>query len=291
MKALWISVLIVCSTGLAVPVTDYTSALELGYQYLDPRPESEYVARETRILIRFDQTLPADLANLSSFIEVVGEKSGLHTGTTTIATDGRTVVFAPATLFHAQETVDVALMPLEYWPQTGHAEPIQYRFGVLGPAGASLSAGNPPQVEALAVEEQSMPQPFGATESVPARPMIMGNGVSVPSDFPHVRLTKSRNPGDGYIFTEYRGETLYALILDNSGAPVWYRRGTGAEDLKVHRNGMITETQFKGYDQDFNWIRDFHAGNGYETDSHDLQVLEDGSYLILGLRTISATST
>jgi hypothetical protein len=60
----------------------------------------------------------------------------------------------------------------------------------------------------------------------------------------------------------------------------------GAEDFKVQKNGMITETQYKGYDQNFNWVKDFHAVNGYEADSHDLQVLADGRYLILGLRTI-----
>ena len=132
-----------------------------------------------------------------------------------------------------------------------------------------------------------MPEVLPAAEPVLGRPIIMGNGVSVPSDFPHVRITKNRHPGDGYIFT---GVPRRDALCPDSGQ---LRRsglvstGLGAEDFKVQRNGMITETQYKGYDQNFNRVKDFHAANGYEADSHDLQVLADGGYLILGLRTIN----
>ena len=53
------AVLMVCDVAQAVSVTDYAAALDMGYQYLDPRPQSEYVARETRLLIRFERTSPA----------------------------------------------------------------------------------------------------------------------------------------------------------------------------------------------------------------------------------------
>ena len=270
----------------AASVTDYGAVFEYGYQYIDPRPGSEYVAAETRLLIRFERTSPADLANLSSFIQVVGEKSGFHTGTTTVATDGRTIVFEPASPFLANEAADVVLSPQGNQAQAEPMESIQYRFYVLRPAAAPLPSSTASYVEAPAIKIQAGSEYVAAGEPVLGQPMIMGNGVSVPSDFPHVRITKNRHPADGYVFLEYRGEPLYALILDNSGAPVWYRRGTGAEDLRVQKNGMITETRFQGYDQDFNWVKDFHAVNGYETDSHDLYVLPDGGYLLLGLRTI-----
>lgn len=276
----------ICGTAPAATLRDYPAAFQYGYQYLDPRPESEYVATETRLLIRFEGTSPADLANLSSFIEVVGQHTGVHTGTTTIATDGRTVVFEPASPFLANEAVDVALVPLLHPGKAGQIKPIQYRFYVQRPAAAPLASSPVAHAQAPGIEKQASPQILAAGDWTPNRPTIMPNGVSVPGDFPHVSITQNRNPGDGYIFTEYRGKTFYALILDNSGAPVWYRRGTGAEDFKVQKNGMITETQYTGYDQNFDWVKDFHATNGYEADSHDLQVLEDGSYLLLGLRTL-----
>jgi hypothetical protein len=116
-------------------------------------------------------------------------------------------------------------------------------------------------------------------------PMIMPNGVSVPSDFPHVDIAVNDNPAPGYIFIDYSGSpTNYAMILDNSGAPVWYKRGSAAHDFKVQKNAIITWGNFQGYDQNFNYLRSFGAVNGYSTDSHELQVLENGHYLLLGIR-------
>ncbi len=274
-------------------VTDYAAVFECGYQYLDPRPESEYVAPETRLLIRFEKNAPKDLLNLSSFIQVVGDESGPHPGTTTVATDGRTIVFQPATPFVADEAVDVSLVPLWSSSEAKLTEPIEYRFYVLRPAAAPVPTYDITRVEMLAVKAHTVTPSLRATGPLPGQPVIMPNGVSVPGDFPHVNITKCRNPGDGYIFIGYDGQPPYALILDNSGAPVWYRRGTFTEDFKVQKNGMITELQlqgggiqYKGYDQSFNWVKDFRAVNGYDADNHDLQVLEDGGYLLLGTRTI-----
>jgi hypothetical protein len=85
------------------------------------------------------------------------------------------------------------------------------------------------------------------------------------------------------------------MILNNEGAPVWYRRGLRGQDFKVQKNGMLTlfggpdfteheEYQFIGYDENFREIASFRAVNGYETDGHELQVLEDGGVLVFGIR-------
>lgn len=280
------SLLMICGAGRAVTVTDYPSALEKGYQYLDPRPGSEYVAPETRLLIRFRNARPTDLVNLSGFVKVVGQASGVHTGRTTIASDGRTVVFMPETPFAANEAVDVNLAPVHTWSQAAPIDPIEYRFYVLRSAVAPVSSSSMTHAEMLASKRPAEPPIELYPGSVADRPMIMSNGVSVPSDFPYVYITADRSPANGYIFIEYSREPHYALILDNSGDPVWYRRGKGAQDFRVQKNGMITETQYIGYDQDFNRVKEFHATNGYDTDSHDLQVLEGGGYLLLGLRDI-----
>ena len=286
-------ILTVCGIAQAVTVTDYPAVFEYGYQYLDPRPESEYVAAETRLLIRFEGPAPASLVNLSSFVQVVGEESGVHAGKTTIAGDSKTIVFEPSTPFAGNEVVDVTLTPLWSGSQVEPVDPIQHRFYVLRSAAAPVSADDMADTKALAAAGQATTETLVAAESLTGQPVIMDNGVSVPGDFPHATITQCRNPGDGYIFIGYDGVPPYALILDNFGAPAWYRRGTITEDFKVHKNGMITEIQvrgtgiqYKGYDQSFNWVKDFHAVNGYDTDNHDLQVLEDGGYLLLGTRAI-----
>ncbi|UCD52592.1 MAG: aryl-sulfate sulfotransferase [Phycisphaerales bacterium] len=285
-QALFAVVLTVCTGLQAAVVMDYATVLEKGYQYVDPRPESEYVAPETRLLIRLADDAATDLWNWSDIVSVEGHRSGPHTGKTTLASDGETIVFVPTTPFAPNEAVDVTVSPLLYRPATEQIEPIQYRFYVLRPASAPRPAIAATTAKTRTVKGQASAQARLDDGPIPGQPSIMGNGVSVPSDFPHLYVTQNRHPGDGYLFLDYPRDTHYALIVDNTGAPVWYRRGKGAEDFKVQKNGMITETQYTGYDQNFNRLKDFHATNGYNTDSHELQVLEDGGYLLLGLRTI-----
>ena len=285
--ALLVIILTACGGLQAAVVVDYAAILEHGYQYVDPRPESEYVAPETRLLIRLADDRAVDLLNLSDFIHVQGDKSGIHSGRTTIASDGRTIIFQPTAPFKENEAVDVTLTPLFGSSGAPAIEPIQYRFYVLRPGPVRFAANTATPAVPPAVKTQASTLTLLAGAPVPRVPVIMSNGVSVPSDFPHVYVAANRHPADGYIFIEYNRDARCALILDNAGDPVWYRRGGTAEDFKVQKNGMITETQYRGYDQNFNWVKDFHATNGYSTDSHELQVLEDGGYLLLGLRTIS----
>ena len=82
---IWISGLIAWGSAQALTIEHYSEALAPGYHYLDPLPESEYVAPETRLLIRFAHEIPGDLTNLSTFVQVEGEFSGPTDGLTTIA--------------------------------------------------------------------------------------------------------------------------------------------------------------------------------------------------------------
>jgi hypothetical protein len=123
--------------------------------------------------------------------------------------------------------------------------------------------------------------------------MIMPNGVSVPSDFPQVLITVSNNPSRGYLFLENAldGVPPYTMILDNSGLPVWYQRGR-LFDLKVQNNGTITYGRFNdaglatfyAVDQNFEPIQTYVTTNGYQTDPHELKVLPDGRYFMIGYR-------
>jgi hypothetical protein len=70
-----------------------------------------------------------------------------------------------------------------------------------------------------------------------------------------------------------------------------YQRGTAHRDFKVQRNGIITWTNFQGFDQNFNYLRSFGAVNGYGTDNHELKVLENGHYLLFGVRGQSVDMT
>ena len=178
-----------------------------------------------------------------------------------IASDGQTIIFTPATPFAANEVVDVTLNPLLDPTGTEPIEPIQYRFYVLRPAVAPSQAIDAVSRKTTAAKSEPSKRTILSTASAQGQPLIMSNGVSVPGDFPHVYVSRNHNPADGYLFLEYSQEPQYALILNNDGAPVWYRRGEAAIDFRVQPNGMITEAQYQGYDQNFNWIKDFHATN------------------------------
>ena len=123
-----------------------------------------------------------------------------------------------------------------------------------------------------------------------ADPVIL-NGVSVPSDYPHVEITVNENPDTGNIFlnTGWTSTPNYNIILDNSGAPVWYCRANDIrQDLKLQPDGRITqvikgrdENMFIAMDSTYTVVDTFQAPSGYHTNEHDLKLLSDGHYLII----------
>ncbi len=125
-------------------------------------------------------------------------------------------------------------------------------------------------------------QPAGAGDGVSGS-RIQPNGVSVPADFPQCVITASGNPAPGYLFLENAGQSgaTYTMMLDNEGSAVWYRRGGGRE-FKKQKNGMITWSAFTGVDKNFKFVRNYYAANGHATDDHELEVLENGGYLVIG---------
>jgi len=267
-----------------------------GYRYLSPVPMAEYVRPETRyILVRFEEVSPDDITNLPTFIEVTGDAGGSHPGQTKIAADDRTVIFEVLSGFSNDELVTVTLTPTVDPCAPGVVVPYQYQFMVSGPMppppppGSGTAAQEDvmnrqatpdTEWEALPTEDLTMTAEGAVSAAALDEGMIMSNGVSVPSDFPQVVITVNNNPSPGYLFLEHAG---FTMMLDNNGDPVWYRRG-GGRDFKVQKNGMITWTQFNGVDENFNNPRSYRAVNGYNTDSHELQIQEDGGYLLLGVR-------
>ena len=265
-----------------------------GYRYLSPVPMAEYIRPETRyILVRFEEVSPYDITNLPTFIEVTGDAGGPHTGQTKIATDDRTVIFEVLSGFSNGELVTVTLTPTVDPCAPGVVVPYQYQFMVSGPMPpppSSVSAAHEQVLnkqvtpdsewEVLTTEDMAMTAEGAVSAAALDEGMVMSNGVSVPSDFPQVVITVNNNPSPGYLFLEHAG---FTMMLDNNGDPVWYRRG-GGRDFKVQKNGMITWTQFNGVDKNFNNPRSYRAVNGYSTDDHELQIQEDGGYLLLGIR-------
>lgn len=126
--------------------------------------------------------------------------------------------------------------------------------------------------------------------SLYAEPMIMENGVSVPSDFPHIEVFVNDQPDSGKIFLNNYNGPPYMMILENSGAPYYYQKTEKPQrDFKVQPNGMLTYRHrptgsFQGMDSAYNVIKTFKAGKGWSVDEHELQVLENNHYFIIALK-------
>ena len=123
---------------------------------------------------------------------------------------------------------------------------------------------------------------------------IMPNGVSVPGDFPRIIITTNLNPDPDYIFIDNRGGGGhgYNVIFDNNGSPIWYTREPDEHrDMKVQPNGLMTMLardgglHFNSFDTHYQFVTNYWAVNGYSTDDHELQMLQDGSYYLLAMNT------
>ena len=275
-----------------VRVQSRTDYHPLGYAYLSPVPGAEYTLPQTSlILVRFNSVSPAALTNLASFIQVTGAVSGIHTGTTRIAADGRTVMFRMNAGFSANEAVTVSLAPGVPPAGGGPLAPYQYQFMVGGhwpdrfpqlavaatiPARARQNANPAPRVQTLAAS-------IGVAG-------IMSNGVSVPSDFPWIAITTNNNPDPDPIFIDNRGGggDPFNVIFDNQGNPIWYSKYPDERrDMVVQHNGVMTMqardggNHYNGFNTHYQQIAQYFGANGYACDEHELQVLPDGTYLLL----------
>jgi hypothetical protein len=259
----------------------------LGYQYLSPAPNAGLVPCETSVLVRFNDLTPADLTDLSNLIILRDEQGAIYEGKTKIASDKMTVIFTPHEIFTPGTTVFVSLHPELKGTNLQTVQPLDYQF-CISPQRHSLPSP---------FQEESVQETTCAKPAASSQPMIMPNGVSVPGDFPHINVTTHTDPSAGYIFINtWRDFHPYSIIFDNNGSPIWYMRtpdGDRRRDFKIQHNGLLTMMVWSGYpfgqgyigmDHHYAEIDSFHAVDGYSTDEHELEVLQDGHYLLIALR-------
>jgi hypothetical protein len=272
-----------------------TPARNAGYLYLSPVPGAPFVATQNRyILVRFSAITPTQVTNLTTdFITVNGSNSGPHSGVTSVASDGRTVMFIMGRDFTSSELVTVTLNPQVGPGAVGAVAPYQYQFAVTTPVNALVaSSAKAPTRPLMPAGQDKISSRTGVAASTKRgaipKAMLLTNGVSVPGDFPQVVITVNNNPSPGYLFLEngLLDVPPYTMIMDNNGLPVWYSRGR-MYDFKIQKNGMITwclsdDAGFPAFDQNFNYLKTYTTTNGYLTDGHELKVMADGTYFMIG---------
>ncbi|HEY6438339.1 MAG TPA: aryl-sulfate sulfotransferase, partial [Ignavibacteriaceae bacterium] len=103
-----------------------------------------------------------------------------------------------------------------------------------------------------------------------------------------MEITKINNPSQDYLFLDLSESTVgNLLIVDNELTPVFYRKINGIiYDFKFQPNGELTfsvgPSKIYGMDSSGITINEFYAPPGITLDFHELRVLPDGSYYVLG---------
>ncbi|MDX1416169.1 MAG: arylsulfotransferase family protein [Candidatus Promineifilaceae bacterium] len=247
------------------------------YSYLSPLPNAEMVSTETTLALRGKPLEGKKLFDDIS-LSVNGSRSGGHTGRLVLAEDNETIVFKPDQPFVGDETVRVTL---DSGDQT-----LEYSFTTATMAGRELSLAELFALEDPAKGTENQLQGRTVINSAPYR--------TAPPNIPQIEAIKgSANTGTGYVFLSpfdfqtFGARVAYLMVLDNSGEPVFYRRfdEEAVMDFKRQPNGQLTYydrtlDKFFGLNDQYEIVQTYEAGNGYVTNMHDLQVLEDGNFLI-----------
>jgi hypothetical protein len=276
-----LAVIFLCS--LVVSESLAQEGLPSGYQYVFPGPGAEKVYQNSTIILRFERMSPGELESLERVIKVSGEESGIHPGETIIASDNRTLIFKSGKGYKPGERVTVTIDPGLAEFNNNTIKPLNYDFTVLDEA----------VVQQLIPDDDSYHVPINKKKASDSGPVIMSNGVSVPSDFPQVNITVNKNPSSDYIFLNNWDPPNYNIIFNTSGEPVWYWKTPDRyEDFKVQPNGWITMHVPDGYggdgqgfiafNEDFEFIKSIRAANGYTIDKHDFLMLPDNGYILIG---------
>ncbi len=257
--------------GLAAACTS-TSA-----QYISPMPGAKFVSTGTTIAIRYGPTLNKDILSSVQFT-AEGSLSGPHEGKTILADDQKTIIFTPDQPFTPGETVKAKIGIV-----TPTNDPVEKPYSFSFTIGVDQKSGAPGQSQS------------GDAASKPAMKVAFPDDLTLPQDIPHYTVTSTPDEtGDGYIFVApyewvHPDEGSYLLILDNQGQIVYYKSvqdDISTYDFKLQPNGMLSyysqaDSTFYLMDSHYQVVDSFQAGNGYEADLHDFQLLPNGNALLL----------
>ncbi len=266
------------------------------YQYLSPVPNAEYVTQFTTVITRFEKISPLEVTNLDSFMTLIAQNGDSLPGQTRIASDDRTVIFQPDAPLTPGDTVTVSLHPKTGTTASDSSFLFSYQFVVSRDDNAHMA---PMQSLKKSAPERKFPthaySPLQTESITQSTAMVQSNGVSIPGNLPRIDITINDNPDSGYIFMNNWDETNpFNIIFDNNGEAVWYMRTQDRRrDFKVQDNGIMTMLVrygypfgqgYIGFDTTYTVVDSFYARHGYMTDEHELQVLENGNYLLVGVR-------
>src|ERR1017187_6267456 len=118
--------------------------------------------------------------------------------------------------------------------------------------------------------------------------------IPITTNFPAFQITVDTNASSGQLlFSPYNSNfgpfsPPFLAIMNNDGTFMYIKQlALNAYDFKMQPNGNFTyfdsnKGVYYELDKGFNIIDSFYAKNGYSTDTHELQLLQNGNALLLG---------
>ncbi|MCH8034124.1 MAG: aryl-sulfate sulfotransferase [Bacteroidetes bacterium] len=276
-----VSILLLIITSLCFPQNSHISS----YQFISPVPNSSMLLPETNIIIREGNLINAASLFGTNIIKVIGSKSGTHAGKLILSDDGKTIIFKPYKNFTYSETINVSYYSGIY-KLTGE-ELLPFNFTFIISDKNSYTDYNRAIEDLLEMDIKSY---LNSTPKLKRQKLSITND-GLPEDFPTVTVNTFNNPSSGYLFlAPFTFPFIpwgYLMIVDNKGVPIFYQRTHSIKaDWKLQPNGMLTYvdiSKVKYYEMDSSYaiIDSFSTGNGYTTDTHELQILPDGHALLM----------
>ena len=238
---------------------------------------------ESNIIIRQGDVIDPSTIKESS-IEVAGSISGVHSGEFFLADDMRTLIFKPFMHFTPGEKISVKLYSGIFTTNGDLLKSINFDF--------YISESIPKDLLEKALDDVTdFPNSYVTTKSDFNLPKRYTDTIgSLPEDFPIFTVNMNNNPSDGFIFIapySRDGNINYLTILDNNAVPIFYKRTPNANyDFKIQQNGLLTygvarKHIFYAMDSSYALADSFATGNGYLTDHHDLQIIDNEHSLLL----------
>ncbi len=235
--------------------------------YVEPVRNAKYVSINNNIIIGFDEALAS--TDLNSILSVTGSLSGIHNGEIILTADKKKLIFKPNQPFEFNETVEVKLNRVK----TSNSLNKSLRYSFLT------------QMSKLHRDyKKSIMEESGNTNY--NEPQDLSDSLNLPS----LTVNISNNPSPGNLFISnfpfsVIPYTPYLLIADNTGNLSYFREvNIWAIDYKRQPNGLMTyNTNGKFYEEDnqHNIVDSLECGNGYDTDHHELQILNNGHALMI----------
>lgn len=233
-----------------------------------PFPGTPDASTNTQII--FSALSPDELRS----VDVVGSRSGDHTGHLSSLPDGAGTAFVPDRPFASGEQVTVTAPLSSAAAGSASGDPgateLRFSFGVASPGPAAI----PP----------AMPATASASRSVPSQHFLSAPGLRPPI------LNVTPDPDrSGFIFlTPSAGAQRGPMIVDPSGRLVWFRptNGVAAYNVEVQTyRGFPALTWYQGgtdviMGRSYRIQHVIHAGNGYTADVHEFQITRQNTALI-----------